>query len=101
MAPSTVQAALALNDPEGRWASAVAAASAMTCSMIAWPRWGLGLQHLEYLLIRRLPTPDGIAAWTGSIFNASVPLPVLTHTGVLFTGDGFLQLAALCLVTAG
>jgi hypothetical protein len=35
MAHSTVQAALALNDPQDRWASALAAASAMTCSMIA------------------------------------------------------------------
>jgi hypothetical protein len=42
MAQSTVQAAWALNDPEGRWASALAAVSAMTCSMIAWPRcWDL------------------------------------------------------------
>jgi hypothetical protein len=35
IAHSTAQAALAQNDPEGRWASALAAASAMTCSMIA------------------------------------------------------------------
>jgi hypothetical protein len=32
---NTAQAALAWKDPEGRWASALAAASAMTCSMIA------------------------------------------------------------------
>jgi hypothetical protein len=38
MAQRIVQAALALNEPVGRWAGVLAAASAMTCSMIAWPR---------------------------------------------------------------
>ncbi len=31
----------------------------------------------------------GVAAWTDSIFNASVPLPKLLHTGVLPKGGGF------------
>lgn len=31
----------------------------------------------------------GIAGWTDSIFNASVPLPALAHTGVLPAGGGF------------
>jgi hypothetical protein len=31
----TLQAAFAVNSPDGRWASALAAASAMTCSTIA------------------------------------------------------------------
>ena len=38
---STSQAALAVNTPEGRCASAEALRSAWTCSMIAWPRWVL------------------------------------------------------------
>ena len=35
---SSAHAAFAEKDPEGRWASALAAASAMTCSMMAWAR---------------------------------------------------------------
>jgi hypothetical protein len=31
----------------------------------------------------------GIEAWTDSIFNASLPLPATTHTGVLPTGAGY------------
>jgi hypothetical protein len=38
-ASSASQAALAVNRPEGRWARALFFRSAMTCSMIAWPRW--------------------------------------------------------------
>lgn len=39
IAASTSQAPLALNRPEGRWASGPFLRSAMTCSMIAWRRW--------------------------------------------------------------
>ena len=39
MAAQTSQAALALNIPEGWWASGPALRSAMTCSMIAWSPW--------------------------------------------------------------
>jgi hypothetical protein len=38
IAAQTSQAAFAQNVPDGRWASAEPLRSAMTCSMIAWPR---------------------------------------------------------------
>ena len=34
-----VQAALAVNTPEGRWARGPFFRSAMTCSTMAWSRW--------------------------------------------------------------
>ena len=39
MTASTSQAALAVNFPDGRWASAEFFRSAWTCSMTAWARW--------------------------------------------------------------
>jgi hypothetical protein len=38
IAHSTAQAAFAENDPEGKCAKALAAASAMVCSTMAWSR---------------------------------------------------------------
>ena len=38
-AAQTSQAALAVNRPEGRWASGPFFSGAMTCSTMAWWRW--------------------------------------------------------------
>jgi hypothetical protein len=43
----------------------------------------------EEILTTPITTADQVAAWTDSIFNASLPLPVRTHTGVLPTGAGY------------
>lgn len=43
----------------------------------------------EQLLTTAITTADQVAAWTDSIYNASLPLPVGTHTGVLPTGAGY------------
>jgi hypothetical protein len=41
-------AAFAVNFPEGMCANALSFTSALTCSMIAWPRWVLfGLDQLD------------------------------------------------------
>ena len=39
MAASASQAALAGNEPDGRWARGPSVQSAKTCSAWAWPRW--------------------------------------------------------------
>jgi hypothetical protein len=41
------------------------------------------------LLSTPITDPDGVAAWTDSIFNASLPLPADAHTGVLPRGAGY------------
>jgi hypothetical protein len=48
-----------------------------------------GYSRGEELLTTTITTADRVAAWTDSIFNASLPLPVGTHTGVMPTGAGY------------
>lgn len=48
-----------------------------------------GYRDGERLLTSPITTADQVAEWTDSIFNASVPLSVGTHTGVLPTGAGY------------
>jgi len=60
----------------------------------AFPSTIAGYEALGYTdgkAILETPITDatGVAAWTDSIFNASVPLPALAHVGVLPTGGGF------------
>jgi hypothetical protein len=60
----------------------------------AFPETILGYEALAYtegrrLLDTQIADAHGVAAWTDSIFNASVPLPVLAHTGVLPKGAGY------------
>jgi Family of unknown function (DUF6424) len=60
----------------------------------AFPETLPGYQALGYSDARSvLETPvvdaAGVAAWTDSIFNASLPLPAAMHTGVLPTGAGY------------
>ncbi len=43
----------------------------------------------EQLLTTTITTADDVAAWTDSIFNASLPLPLETHTGVPPAGAGY------------
>lgn len=43
----------------------------------------------EQLLTTPITTPQQVAAWTDSIFNASLPLPHSTHSGVLPAGAGY------------
>jgi len=47
MLASTSQAALALKVPDGRCASGPSLSSAMTCSMIAWPRWAASASSIR------------------------------------------------------
>jgi hypothetical protein len=49
----------------------------------------LGYTEGKALLETPITDADAVAAWTDSIFNASVPLPALAHTGVLPKGGGF------------
>ena len=48
---STSQAALAAKIPAGRWASALSFRSALTCSMMAWPRWVLSAVMVSRVLV--------------------------------------------------
>jgi hypothetical protein len=41
------------------------------------------------LLATAITDPQGVAAWTDSIFNASLPLPAGSHTGVLPGAAGY------------
>jgi Family of unknown function (DUF6424) len=49
----------------------------------------VGYPDAAELLATPITDADGIAAWTDSLFNASVPLPAALHTGVLMTGSGY------------
>lgn len=49
----------------------------------------LGYTEGRRILDTTITDADGIAEWTDSIFNASVPLPLLAHTGVLPAGAGY------------
>jgi hypothetical protein len=49
----------------------------------------LGYHDAAGLLGKAIANADDIAAWTDGIFNASVPLPVDRHTGVIPSGAGF------------
>lgn len=60
----------------------------------AFPETIPGYEALGYVEGRRLldtliVDAQGVAEWTDSIFNASIPLPVLAHTGVLPEGAGY------------
>jgi Family of unknown function (DUF6424) len=60
----------------------------------AFPRTLPGYEALGYRDARRVlerPITDaaGVAAWTDSIFNAGLPLPAASHTGVLPKGAGY------------
>ena len=49
----------------------------------------LGYKEGRQILDTPITDAAGVATWTDSIFNASVPLPALTHTGVLPKGGGY------------
>lgn len=49
----------------------------------------LGYHDGAGLLATPVTDADGVAAWTDSIFNASLPLPAGTHSGVLPTAAGY------------
>jgi hypothetical protein len=49
----------------------------------------LGYQEGESLLSTPITNPAGVSAWTDSIFNASLPLPANTHSGVLPRAAGY------------
>jgi hypothetical protein len=49
----------------------------------------LGYRDGEAILTTPITDAAGVARWTDSIFNASVPLPTHTHTGALPTGAGY------------
>ena len=49
----------------------------------------LGYRDATDLLATPITTAARVAAWTDSIFNASLPLPRATHTGVLPAGAGY------------
>ncbi|GGO88871.1 DUF6424 family protein [Wenjunlia tyrosinilytica] len=48
-----------------------------------------GYDHGERLLETPIKTAEQVAEWTDSIFNASVPLPAGTHSGVLPKAAGY------------
>lgn len=49
----------------------------------------LGYHDGRAVLETPVTDPAGVAAWTDSIFNASVPLPAPAHTGMLPKGGGY------------
>jgi hypothetical protein len=49
----------------------------------------LGYPDGEQVLSSSITDASGVAAWTDSIFNASLPLPAAVHTGVLPKGAGY------------
>jgi hypothetical protein len=49
----------------------------------------LGYHDAKAILTTPITDAAGVASWTDSIFNASVPLPTHTHTGALPTGAGY------------
>ncbi|WP_308403817.1 DUF6424 family protein [Streptomyces rhizoryzae] len=49
----------------------------------------LGYPQGEQILNTTIETAQQVADWTDSIFNASVPLPAGTHSGVLPTAAGY------------
>ena len=49
----------------------------------------LGYTTAEALLDTPITDAAGVAAWTDSIFNASVPIPRGTHSGTLPSGAGY------------
>jgi hypothetical protein len=49
----------------------------------------LGYADGQTILDTPITNADQIAAWTDSIFNASVPLPAPAHTGVIPKGSGY------------
>jgi hypothetical protein len=49
----------------------------------------LGYKDASAVLATPITTAAQVAAWTDSIFNASLPLPHAAHTGVLPTGAGY------------
>lgn len=49
----------------------------------------LGYHDGSELLTTPITTADQVAAWTDSIFNASLALPAAVHTGVLPTAAGY------------
>jgi Family of unknown function (DUF6424) len=49
----------------------------------------LGYHDGASLLVTTITDADGVAAWTDSIFNASLPLPAAAHTGVLPAAAGY------------
>jgi hypothetical protein len=60
----------------------------------AFPRTLAGYESFGYhdgAALLETPVSDsaGVAAWTDSIFNASLPLPARVHTGVLPKGAGY------------
>jgi len=60
----------------------------------AFPMTLDGYQELGYtvaatLLATPVTDADGVAAWTDSIFNASVPIPRAAHSGTLPAGAGY------------
>jgi hypothetical protein len=60
----------------------------------AFPETLPGYQSLGYpdgdrVLTTSIENADGVAAWTDSIFNASLPLPAAAHTGILPTAAGY------------
>jgi hypothetical protein len=50
---------------------------------------GLGYPDGQAALDTPINDADRVAKWVDSIFNASVPLPALVHTGVLPAGGGY------------
>jgi regulator of extracellular matrix RemA (YlzA/DUF370 family) len=49
----------------------------------------LGYKDAAALLTTPISSAAHVSAWTDSIFNASLPLPQASHTGVLPTGAGY------------
>jgi Family of unknown function (DUF6424) len=49
----------------------------------------LGYRDARRVLERPITDAAGVAAWTDSIFNAGLPLPAASHTGVLPKGAGY------------
>ncbi|GAC1365645.1 MAG: hypothetical protein NVSMB32_09340 [Actinomycetota bacterium] len=49
----------------------------------------LGYKEGREILDTPITDAAGVARWTDSIYNASVPLPALAHTGVLPKGGGY------------
>lgn len=67
-------------------------AEALVAAFPATEQWYLSLGMTKGdLKILHTPIKDanGVAAWTDSFWNASVPLPAVMHTGVLPKGAGY------------
>ncbi|MDE3074496.1 MAG: hypothetical protein KGJ86_03625 [Chloroflexota bacterium] len=56
----------------------------------------LGFPEMRQILEKAVTTADDVAAWTDSIFNASMPLPQAVHTGTISRGaDGSKAVAGI------